>query len=111
VVARTTKHVIIIQDGAKYHTSKAMQQFWAKHHDRITVYQLPSYSPDYNPIEYLWRKVKKDKTHNKYFAQFSELITTVGKALLHFAQHPELVLNLFGMYSEETGLAAAATVA
>jgi len=30
---------------------------------------------------------------------------------VHFAQHPELVLNLFGLYSEETGLAAATTVA
>lgn len=108
VLAQTSEPLFIIQDGAKYHTSKAMKQFWAQHRDRITVYQLPSYSPDYNPIEYLWRKVKKDKTHNKYFAQFSELITTVDKALLYFAQHAELVLNLFGLYTEETGLAAAA---
>lgn len=111
VLAQTNEPLFIIQDGAKYHTSKAMQQFWAEHGERITVYQLPSYSPDYNPIEYLWRKIKKDKTHNKYFAQFSELITTVDKALVHFAQHPELVLKLFGLYSEETGLATAATAA
>lgn len=111
VLAQTTEPLFIIQDGAKYHTSKAMQQFWAEHCERVTVYQLPSYSPDYNPIEYLWRKVKRDETHNKYFAQFSELITTVDKALAYFAQHPELVLNLFGLYSEETGLVASATVA
>ncbi len=111
VLAQTNEPLFIIQDGAKYHTSKAMQQFWAEHRERITVYQLPSYSPDYNPIEYLWRNIKKNKTHNKYFAQFGELIATVDNALAHFAQHPELVLNLFGLYSEETGLAAAATAA
>ena len=111
VLAQTNEPLFIIQDGAKYHTSKAMREFWAEHRERITVYQLPSYSPDYNPIEYLWRKLKKSKTHNKYFAQFSELIATVDQALMHFAQHPELVLNLFGLYSEETGLATAATVA
>ena len=111
VLAQTTGPLFIIQDGAKYHTSKAMQQFWAEHRERITVHPLPSYSPDYNPIEYLWRKIKKSKTHNKYFAQFGELIATVDKALVHFAQHPELVLNLFGLYSEETGLAAAARAA
>lgn len=111
VLAETTEPLFIIQDGAKYHTSKAMQQFWSEHRERITVHQLPSYSPDYNPIEYLWRKIKKGQTHNKYFAQFSELITTVDNALAHFAQHPELVLNLFGLYSKETGLADVAIAA
>ena len=111
VLAQTNEPLFIIQDGAKYHTSKAMREFWAEHRERITVYQLPSYSPDYNPIEYLWRNIKKDKTHNKYFAQFSDLIATIGNALVHFAQHPEFVLNLFGLHSEETGLAAATTVA
>jgi transposase len=111
VLAQTNEPLFIIQDGAKYHTSKAMQQFWTEHRQRISVYQLPSYSPDYNPIEYLWRKIKKSKTHNKYFAQFGELIATVDQALAHFAQHAELVLNLFGLYSEETGLAAAPMVA
>jgi transposase len=39
--------------------------FFAEHQDRLTVFQLPSYSPDYNPIEYLWRKTKKRATHNR----------------------------------------------
>jgi transposase len=111
ILDQTTQHVIIIQDGAKYHTSKATRAFFEARKDRLTVFQLPSYSPDYNPIEYLWRKIKKAKTHNKYFAQFGELIATVDKALAHLAQHRELVLNLFGLYSEETGLATPAMVA
>ncbi|MFB3088218.1 MAG: transposase [Acidiferrobacterales bacterium] len=38
---------------------------------RITAHPLPSYAPDYNPIEYLWKKTKQRRTHNKYlpFAQ------------------------------------------
>jgi len=40
--------------GASYHTSKAMKQFFAQKPHRITVYDLPSYSPDYNPIESLF---------------------------------------------------------
>ena len=53
VLSKTRKHIILIQDGASYHTSKAMKQFFTKKADRITVYDLPSYSPDYNPIEKL----------------------------------------------------------
>ncbi len=107
VLAQTTAPLILIQDGAKYHTSKATKQFFAQHPDRLTVYQLPSYSPDYNPIEYLWRKTKKRATHNKYFEQFCEIIASVEQALEHFAHHTEAVLNLFGRYCDESGLALA----
>jgi len=104
VLAQTTEHLFLIQDGAKYHTSKATKQFFAQHQDRLTVFQLPSYSPDYNPIEYLWRKTKKRATHNKYFEQFQEIITSVEQALKHFAQHENEVLGLFGKYCDESGL-------
>jgi len=69
--------------------------------DRLTVCQLPSYSPDYNPIEYLWRNVKKEGTHLKYFPTFDTLISAVDTALAYFKQHLELVKNLFGLYLKE----------
>jgi DDE superfamily endonuclease len=60
------------------------------------VHPLPSYSPDYNPIEYLWKKTKKRATHNQYFKEFALLTVSVEKALAYFAAHPETVLGLFG---------------
>lgn len=107
VLRQTRKHICLIQDGAKYHTSQATQTFFAAHRQRLTVYQLPSYSPDYNPIEYLWRKVKKDATHNKYFAVFEQLVNSVDKTLAAFAERAPEVLNLFGCYCAEVGLLAA----
>ena len=77
---------------------------FAAHADRLTVHPLPSYSPDYNPIEYLWKKTKQRATHNKYFKEFVELTVSVDKALAYFATHPEMVLGLFGRYGEESGL-------
>ncbi len=68
----------------------------AAHRDRITVEPLPSYSPDYNPIEYLWKKTKKRATHNQYFKEFAALTMSVDKALAYFATHPDTVLGLFG---------------
>ena len=100
----TTEHLFLIHDGARYHTSASTQAFLAAHSARITVHPLPSYSPDYNPIEYLWRKTKKRATHNKYFKEFAELTVSVDKALAYFATHPDTVLGLFGRYREESGL-------
>src|SRR5215831_13135168 len=105
ILEQTTEHLFLIHDGARYHTSAATQAFLAAHRDRITVEPLPSYSPDYNPIEYLWKKTKKRATHNKYFKEFAALTVSVEQALAYFATHPDTVLGLFGRYCEESGLA------
>jgi transposase len=104
IMAQTQAHLFLIHDGARYHTSKATQDFFTMHADRITEHPLPSYSPDYNPIEYLWKKTKQRATHNKYFKEFVALTVSVDKALAYFATHPETVLGLFGRYCEESGL-------
>ena len=41
VMAETHQHLFLIQDGAKYHTSKSTSEFFTQHQDRITVCQLP----------------------------------------------------------------------
>ena len=104
IMAQTTEHLFLIHDGARYHTSQSTQQFLATHCQRITVHRLPSYSPDYNPIEYLWKKTKKRATLNQYFKEFAAVTVSVEKALAYFATHPETVLCLFGCYCEESGL-------
>jgi transposase len=104
IMEQTTQHLLLIHDGAREHTSQATTQFLEAHCQRITVHPLPSYSPDYNPIEYLWKKTKQRATHNQYFKEFVQLTVSVDKALAYFATHPDTVLGLFGRYCEESGL-------
>ena len=91
--------IILIQDGARYHTSKATREFLEQQKERFTVYQLPSYSPDYNPIEYLWKKVKTQSTHNRYFAEFVLLVRSVDQALKVLAAQSAEILRLMGIYT------------
>ena len=102
-MAQTTEHLCLIHDGAKYHTSQSTKQFLAVHRARITVEPLPSYSPDDNPIEYLWKKTKQRATHNQYFKEFVDS-RSHNKALAFFATHSNEVLGLFGCYCKESGL-------
>ncbi len=103
VLRQTTRPVVVIQDGARYHTSKAMQAFFEAHTDRLTIEQLPAYSPDFNPIEHLWKKVKKEATHLKHFPEFTDLQQEVDRALLHFAQTPSEITVLMARYCEKLG--------
>jgi transposase len=101
VLAQTKGPLIVIQDGASYHTAKETQTFVAAHAARLTVYQLPSYSPDYNLIEHLWRNVKRRKTHNRYFPTFEDLIAAVTAGLDQFLAAPADVKQLMGTALDE----------
>jgi len=102
--ARGPLFLACAQDGAKYHTSKATRAFLAAQPAHLTVSQMPSYSPDYNPIEYLWRKIKREATHDRYFAAFEHLVYSVDQTLAALTQRAAEVLNLFGRYCTEVGL-------
>jgi len=98
VLDKTRKPIVLIQDGAPYHRSAAMKAFFEQHKHRLTVFELPSYSPDYNPIEKLWKKVKEKGTHLQYFPTFEALKDKVQETLSFFENAKEEVLSLVGMY-------------
>jgi transposase len=100
LLSQVSGKIFLIQDGARYHTSKATRAFFQQHKDRLVVYQLPSYSPDYNPIEYLWKKVKTHATHNRYFAEFVKLIQSVEAALQVLVDQSDEILRLMGVYAK-----------
>lgn len=96
---QTKSHLIIIQDGAKYHTSQATQAFFHIHRQRLTCYQLPGYSPDFNPIEHLWQAVRDDATHNKYFPHFKDVIASVEDTLQFLMRYRKQVRQTLGDYA------------
>lgn len=101
ILASTCEPIVVIQDGARYHTAAETQAFLAKHARRLRVHQLPSYSPDYNPIEHLWRNVKREKTHNRYFPTFEALTQAVDTGLTSFQNDPAAVRQLMGSYLDQ----------
>ncbi|WP_162863032.1 IS630 family transposase [Salinibacter ruber] len=58
VLGRTTGRVLLIWDQARWHTSGKVSD-WIDQHDRLEVLLLPPRSPETNPIEDLWREMKR----------------------------------------------------
>ncbi|MDA7949842.1 MAG: IS630 family transposase, partial [Hyphomicrobiaceae bacterium] len=100
VLSMTRKPIFLIQDGAPYHKGKKVKAFFEKHKNRLTVHTLPSYSPDFNPIEGLWKKIKDQGTHLKYFLTFDSLIDKVEEMLITFECASDEILKLFGFYEK-----------
>ena len=59
------KRILVIADNAKYHFSKEVMEYL--NDSRIELVPLPSYSPNLNLIERLWKFFKKKVLYNKYY--------------------------------------------
>jgi transposase len=101
VLNQTAQPLFLVQDGAPYHRAAKLKAFFAQHAGRLTVTQLPSYSPDYNPIEFLWRATKREATHNQYFPEFNDLVVSVETTLTDLAARPDYVRSLFARYLKQ----------
>jgi len=86
LLERITVPIILIEDGASYHRSQAVEQFRQAHAERLTVHRLPASSPQFNPIEKLWKNTKKEATHLKYFKAFDELRASVLTAFRNYLE-------------------------
>ena len=92
LLAQYKGKIFLIEDGAPYHHSKIVAEFKKANENRLTITPLPAYSPDFNPIEKLWKNTKRDATHLKYFQTFEELHESVVKAFESYMQDASKVI-------------------
>ncbi len=104
LLEQTDAPIILIHDGAPYHRSQEVQQFQVEHAERLTFQPLPAFSPDYNPIEKLWKNTKRDATHLKYFSTFDELRASVLKAFRKYLRDATHVIRVMKKLRAEAGL-------
>lgn len=59
--------------------------------DWLTVYQLPPYAPDLNPVEGTWSVLRRTTTANRAFAGPDELTTAVRRGLRQLQYRPDIL--------------------
>lgn len=59
--------MVLITDNAKYHHAKLHREWREEHADRFVLDYLPPYSPDLNPVERVWKLLRRNCLHNRYF--------------------------------------------
>ena len=74
---RRYKKIHVICDNAGFHTSHAVIEYLWEHAGRLEVHLLPSYSPDYNPIERVWWHLHEQITRNHRCKDPRELLERV----------------------------------
>ncbi len=81
------KRTVIVVDQASIHTSDAIHDKlpeWQQRH--IEIFQLPSYSPQLNLIEILWRFIKYEWVEISAYRCWPSLVQYVEKVLKEFGE-------------------------
>ena len=82
---------ILIQDNASYHKKGVVWDWFSSNRAWLEVHQLPPYSPEFNPTERLWQYTRKHGTHNRYFGDERELVSTLTRVFVEMQSYPELI--------------------
>ena len=85
--------VIITIDNAPWHRGPVVEHVLATY-PHLQLYRLPSYSPQLNVIERLWRVLRRRATHNRLFASMAVLRTTLRNNISYFQTMRQKVLSL-----------------
>lgn len=80
--------MLVVWDGAPGHQAAA-----AHAPANIQLVRLPPYSPELNPVEQVWRIVRR-RLANRIFADLDELEAALTEVLQEFWEHPALLVRL-----------------
>lgn len=80
---------VLILDKAGWHISQTLAVA-----DNIKLMYLNPYSPEQNPVELLWRKIRRKYFHNTIFNSLDDVENTLASALLKYHLQKDDVIKL-----------------
>ncbi len=91
--SRRRKTFLIIDNGPCHNLDAAGKLWLSRHHHRIELFRLPPYSPEFNPIEGVWKVTKKRTTHNRFYKTPEERDAALCETFSTFQMNPSLIAN------------------
>jgi hypothetical protein len=75
--------VVLVIDNAPWHRGQPIDAA-LRENPHLEFKRLPSYSPQLNPIERLWKKLRRRATHNRLFDALADLKSSLRASLSYF---------------------------
>ncbi|MFE2945409.1 transposase [Streptomyces sp. NPDC059255] len=91
--------IVLIWDNLNVHKAAGLREFAASR-DWLTIYYLPPYAPDLNPVEGIWSLLRRGWLSNIAFSTPEHLVQTIRRGLRHIQYRSHLIDGCLA----ETGL-------
>ena len=89
------RKIIIIADNSGAHIGDYVKQFIEHNKNRIAIYYLPTYSPDLNPDEEVWKYLKNVKLKAHQAKNKKEFTPLVRAKMQSIQKKPRLIKSFF----------------
>lgn len=96
LLSDTDKPIFLVVDGHPVHRSKPVKEYVAGTEGRLRLFRLPSYSPELNPDEWVWKNVKHDTVGRRSTTGPDDFTSTIITALERLTRLPHLIRAFFG---------------
>jgi transposase len=94
--------VVLLIDNAPWHRGKPIEDA-LRDNPHLEFKRLPSYSPQLNPIERFWKKLRRRATHNRLFETLADLKASLRASLCYFqTMRPKVISILEGRPRKRT---------
>lgn len=85
------KIFLIIDNGPAHNLESAGKDWLRANRDKIELYRLPAYSPEFNPMEGVWKQTRKRSTHGCFYATPMDRDAGLRLAFRDFQRRPHLI--------------------
>ena len=99
--AGTRRRVALVIDNAPGHRGEPIDAALAANR-HLEFHRLPSYSPQLNPVERFWKKLRWRATHNRLFDTLAGLKASVRNGLRYFQTVRQKVKTLLAGRQQKT---------
>ena len=89
-----TDKIMLICDNASFQHAKWLTEWVRQQKECLRLEFLPAYSPDFNPIERLWRWIKGEYIYNRCWESQAQLKTYWVEVLEKLARNPDELLSV-----------------
>lgn len=96
LLADTDGPVFLVVDGHPVHRSKKVKAFAESTHGQLRLFQLPGYSPQLNPDEWVWKNIKHDRVGRAAITGPDQFKALAVAALRRLQAMPHIVRGFFG---------------
>lgn len=92
------RRVVVIIDNAKFHHARLHMEWREQSAPAFALDFLPPYSPQLNPIERVWKLLRRLRLHNQYFGSIDGVIAAVESQLSIWSEPNDTLRKLCAIF-------------